>query len=453
MSRTYRFLVVFLILSIVGVACAQPPVSEPAAPAQPEPAEEEAAPAMEAEEPAAEPAEAPEEVLVGAIYPLSGSLAATGVDLRNGVELAVDIVNNEYDLNLPMAESAGLPNLGGASIRLVFGDHEGDPEKGAAEAERLVTSENVVALVGSYNSAVTATASQAAEREGVPFLNPESTSPTLTERGFQWFFRTTPFDQLFAENFYQFLEEMEAEGHDVSQVAILNENTLWGSDVATLENQYAEEYGHEVVANVPYEANASDVTSEVQTLKAAGEEAVLLQSSYVSDAILYMQTYQQLDYSPTALLAMDAGFIASEFVETLGDDANYILSREVWSLDLAGTKPIVKAVNDLFMERYGTNMNGNSARAFTGMLTLADAINRAGSTEPEAIRQALMETDIPADQLIMPWDGIQFDPETHQNILGKGIIVQIQDGEYRTVWPFDLAAAEIVWPFPDWSER
>lgn len=445
MSHTYRFLVVFLILSIVAVACAQPPVSQPAAPAQPAPAETEA--------PAAAPAEAPGEVLVGAIYPLSGSLAATGVDLRNGVELAVDIVNNEYDLNLPMAESAGLPNLGGAKIRLVFGDHEGDPEKGAAEAERLITSENVVALVGSYNSAVTATASQAAEREGVPFLNPESTSPTLTERGFQWFFRTTPYDQLFAENFYQFLQEMQAEGHDIGQVAILNENTLWGSDVATLENQYADEYGYEVVANVPYEANASDVTSEVQTLKAAGEDAVLLQSSYVSDAILYMQTYQQLDYAPRALLAMDAGFIASEFVGTLGDDANYILSREVWSLDLADTKPIVKAVNDLFMERYGTNMNGNSARAFTGMLTLADAINRAASTEPEAIQQALMETDIPADQLIMPWDGIKFDPETHQNVLGKGIIVQIQDGEYRTVWPFDLAAADIVWPFPAWSER
>lgn len=432
MSRLYPLLLVFLILSVVAIACAPAPPA--AAPEQ----EEEAAPA--------------EEIVVGAIYPLSGSLAATGVDLKNAVELATDIVNNKSELNLPLASSAGLPNLGGAKIRLVFGDHEADPEKGAAEAERLITTENVVALVGSYNSAVTATASQAAEREGVPFLNPESTSPTLTERGFQWFFRTTPFDRLFSENFYQFLDDMQAQGYDVSNVAVLNENTLWGTDVATLENQYAEEYGYDVVANIPYEAKAADVSSEVQKLKAAGD-AVLLQSSYVSDAILYMQTYKQLDYTPTAIIAMDAGFVASEFVETLGDDANYILSREVWALDLAGTKPIVKAVNDLYKELYGTNMNGNSARSFTGMLVLADAINRAGSTDPEAIQQALMETDIPADQIIMPWQGIEFDPETHQNILGSGIIVQIQGGEYKTVWPFDLASAEIVWPFPKWSER
>jgi branched-chain amino acid transport system substrate-binding protein len=53
----------------------------------------------------------------------------------------------------------------------------------------------------------------------------------------------------------------------------------------------------------------------------------------------------------------------------------------------------------------------------------------------------------------MPWKGIKFDPTTHQNILGAGIIVQIQDGEYKTVWPFDLASAELIWPMPKWDER
>jgi len=446
MARLLRFLTLTMALLLL-VACGATPTPQPTEKPQAAPPTE--APAAATEAP---PPKAPQEIVVGAIYPLSGSLAATGVDLKNAVELAADIVNNEYDLNLPLAKSAGLPNLDGAKIRLVFGDHEADPEKGSAEAERLITSEGVVALVGSYNSAVTATASQVAEREGVPFLNPESTSPTLTERGFQWFFRTTPYDKLFAENFFQFLDEMKKKGYDVSNVAILSENTLWGTDVNTLETQFAEQYGYNVVENIPYEAKASDVSSEVQKLKAAGD-AVLLQASYVSDAILYMQTYKQLDYVPTAIIAMDAGFVASEFVETLGDDANYILSREVWALDLAESKPIVKQINDMYEKRYGAKMNGNSARAFTGMLVLADAINRAGSTEPEAIQKALLETNIPADQLIMPWKGIKFDPETHQNILGSGIIVQVQNGEYKTVWPFDLASAEIVWPFPAWSER
>lgn len=433
-------LVFALLLALVVAACQPaPPAPTPgpvAPPATPAPEEKPAVP----------------EVVIGAIYPLSGSLASTGVDLRQGVELAVDIINNRYDLNLPLAQSAGLPNLGGAKVKVIFGDHEADPEKGASEAERLITEEKVNALLGSYNSAVTATASQMAERYSMPFLNPESTSPTLTERGFEWFFRTTPDDKLFAENFFQFLEDVKAKGLPVGDLVIVNENTLWGSDVAKFEKMFAEKYGYQVVETVPYEARTADVTSEVQRVKAAGSP-IIMQASYVSDAILYMRTYKQLDVNPMAILAMDAGFIASEFIKTVGPDAEYILSREVWSLDLAETKPIVKQVNDLYRERYGVDMNGNSARAFTGMLTLADAINRAGSTDPAAIQQALMETDIPADQIIMPWEGIRFDPETHQNMLGRGIIVQVQDGRYRLVWPFELAAAELIWPMPAWSER
>jgi branched-chain amino acid transport system substrate-binding protein len=97
-------------------------------------------------------------------------------------------------------------------------------------------------------------------------------------------------------------------------------------------------------------------------------------------------------------------------------------------------------------------MNGNSARTFTGLLTLADAINRAASTEPEKVRAALQATDIPASQLIMPWDGIKFD-QRGQNTLGRGIIVQVLNGEYTTVWPFDLATKDLVWPVPAWSQR
>jgi branched-chain amino acid transport system substrate-binding protein len=394
----------------------------------------------------------PEEVLIGAIYPLTGGLAATGEDLKAGVELAVEIVNGEYpDLNLPLAAEAGLPNFGGAKVKVIFGDHEASAEKGMSEAERLITEEGVVALAGCYNSSVTLTASQAAERLGIPFLNPESTSPMLTERGFKYFFRTTPHDKGLAENFFKFLDWLKEEGFEVKKVAILNENTLWGTDVATLETEFAEQYGYELVESIAYSKEATDMTSEVQKLKASGAE-VVLQSSYVSDAVLSMKTYKDLDYNLQGILAMDAGFIVSEFVETLGDDANYIVSREVWTLDLATAKPMINDVNELYKEQYGRNMEGNSARAFTGVLTLCDALNRAGSLVPEDIQKALLETDIPADMTIMPW-GVKFDPVSHQNVLGTGIIVQIQDGEYYTVWPPDVASKEVIWPMPTWEER
>jgi branched-chain amino acid transport system substrate-binding protein len=124
----------------------------------------------------------------------------------------------------------------------------------------------------------------------------------------------------------------------------------------------------------------------------------------------------------------------------------------VWSLDLAKTNSLVKQVNDLYYSRYKVNFTGNSSRTFTGLMTLADAINRAGSTEPEAIRKALAETNIPGNKIIMPWKGIKFDA-TGQNVYGSGILVQIIDGKYNTVWPFELATRDIVWPMPKWEQR
>jgi branched-chain amino acid transport system substrate-binding protein len=168
----------------------------------------------------------------------------------------------------------------------------------------------------------------------------------------------------------------------------------------------------------------------------------------INDAILYMQTYKDMNFSLDVFLADDGGFIAPEIFQTLGYDGNYILTRATWSKDLAETKPLVGTVNQMFRERYEANMTGNSARAFTGMLVLADAINRAGSTDSEAIREALLETNIPGDKLIMPWDGVEFDQETHQNTLGKGIICQIIDQEYYTVCPLNLATKELIWPIP-----
>ena len=173
-------------------------------------------------------AQAQQEIKIGVIYPLTGPAASTGAELKSALELAADIVNNGARLrDLPFAAGGGLPNLKGAKIKLIFADHQGNPQTGATEAERLISQEKVVALVGSYNSAVTATASQIAERAGVPFLNPESSSATLTQRGFKWFFRTTPHDDLFVHNFFDFLKELEAKkGIKPGPIATFNENNL-----------------------------------------------------------------------------------------------------------------------------------------------------------------------------------------------------------------------------------
>ncbi|MGZ3580135.1 MAG: ABC transporter substrate-binding protein, partial [Syntrophales bacterium] len=126
-------------------------------------------------------------IKIGAVYPLTGNIASTGLDCKRGAELAVDIINSKYNLNLPLAKVEGLPNLGGAKIELVFADTKGEPKNGMSETERLISQEKVVAIIGAYQSSVTKTASQATERLKVPYVCSDSSSPTLTERGLQYF--------------------------------------------------------------------------------------------------------------------------------------------------------------------------------------------------------------------------------------------------------------------------
>jgi branched-chain amino acid transport system substrate-binding protein len=229
-------------------------------------------------------------------------------------------------------------------------------------------------------------------------------------------------------------------------LGLFNENTLWGNETSKLEIKLAQERGFNIVKAVSYPAKSTQLTSEIQTLK-AGNPQVVMQSSYLGDAIMAMKTYKELGFSPDMILANNAGFTDTEFIRTLGKDADYVMTREVWCLDLAKNKPLIGQVNDLYRSRYKVNFTGNSSRTFTGLLTLADAINRAGSTDPEAIRKALAETNIDGNSIIMPWKGIKFD-EQGQNIDGAGILVQIIDGKYHTVWPFNLAARDLVWPMP-----
>jgi branched-chain amino acid transport system substrate-binding protein len=391
------------------------------------------------------------EVKIGAIFPLSGPAAKSGEDTVNALRLAVEIVNGKFDLALPLAKSEGLPRLGGARVRLLVTDHQGSPEVGAADAERLITREKVAALVGAYYSSVAATSSQVAERYKVPYVTGESESSNLTERGFKWFFRTTPSSFTQARDYFEFLADLNKRSRaKVKTIAVIHENTLWGEEFAKSVKQYFAEYPQfTLVADIAYANGTTDLTSEVQRLIAARPD-VVLHACYEGEAILLTKTYKLLGFSPQGTLAHGAGFVSSRFREALKDDGDYFLAREHWSRDLGAKKPIIRAVNDLYKQRFNKEMDGTPARAFTGIMVLLDAINRAGSTQPEAIRRALAETNLSADQIIMPWPGIKFD-EKGQNVMSRGIIVQTQAHTPRLVWPFEGAAADLIWPRPAWK--
>jgi branched-chain amino acid transport system substrate-binding protein len=174
-------------------------------------------------------------------------------------------------------------------------------------------------------------------------------------------------------------------------------------------------------------------------------------ASYLPDALLYMRGFKEQSVQPKAILAQDAGFIDPGFVRTLGADAEGVFTREVFSLEIKHRNQAVPLIDQLFRLRFGGKpLDGNTARDFMGVLFISDAIDRAGSTKPDAIRSALQKTNIPGKLTLMPWNRVHFDANG-QNDGGVGIIEQVQNGKYETVWPFDVAVKPVIWPMPAWK--
>jgi branched-chain amino acid transport system substrate-binding protein len=388
-------------------------------------------------------------VKIGAVFPMTGGAASAGVHAKHALEVAMDIINNAHPElgDFPLAKNAGLAGLGGAKVDVVFADNQGSPATGQTQALRLITEEKVVALTGAYQSGITLTASAIAERYGIPFVNGESVAANLTERGFKWFFRTTPVASDFAKIYYEFLTEMKAAGTKTDNVAIVHDNTEYGTSVAGTITGAFKEKGQNIALDVAYAVNATDVQSQVLQLKEKNPDVVIM-ISYTSDAILFSKTMQALDYKPPMIIADDSGFSDPSFIKAVGKISQGIFNRSSWSVGQPGSPTAIIA--DLYKKKSGDEMDDTAARQMQAFFVLVDAIDRAGSTEPAKIQAALKATDLKPNQLMMGYKGVKFD-DKGQNVLASGVIIQLQDGEnYVSVWPKASAEKAPIVPYKGW---
>src|SRR5262249_34100348 len=240
---------------------------------------------------------------------------------------------------------------------------------------------------------------------------------------------------------------MKKAGHKVETIAVVNENTDYGTSVAGTVIEQAKAKGFNVIAQIPYNANATDVTAQVLQLKDKRADAVIF-ISYTADAILYMKTLKNLDYLPTMIIADDAGFSDPTFVPSVGSLAQGLMNRSTWAVGAPGS--VTHRVNELFKAKTGRELDDTSARSMQAMLVLADAVNRAGSTEPAKIQKALQDTDLKPEQLMMGFRGVKFD-QTGQNILAATYLIQLQGKDYVPVWPEKSARAPLKWPMSGWK--
>ena len=428
----------------------------------------------------APPARAAEAVKIGILWPLTGNAAAAGQASKAAAETAAEIVNNKHPElgNLPLAATEGLPNLSGAKLELIFVDHQGNPSVAQQLATRLITQDKVHVLMGAYQSSCSFTATAVAERYGIPFMVGESAALNITGRGFKWVFRGTPIAERYgipfvigdsaalnittrgfkfifrvtpiatdyAATYMRFIDDMKKQGKKIASIAVVNENTDYGTSVAD-SIEAAAKNNIAVAIRIPYSASSTDVSAQVLQLKEKQPDVVIF-ISYTSDSILYMKSMKNLDYMPPMVIGDDTGFSDPSFIPAVADVAQGAMNRSASDVGKPGSTTY--KINEMYNAKTGRDLDDTSARNMQSFFALADAINRAGSTDPEKIRDALTKTDLKAGQLMMGYNGVKFD-ETGQNVLASTYLIQLKGKEYQLVWPDKAAAAKLDWPMKGWK--
>jgi len=381
-------------------------------------------------------------VKIGNILPLSGPSASVGIQGKYARELATEEINN----------AGGIKSLGGAKLENVYVDSKSDPTVGVTAAERLINTNKVNILSGCWNSAVTYPATQVAERYRIPFIVPVSVRNTITERGFKYTFRIAAKDAWWTRDQFEFLEDMkEKSGADLKTMAFVYENGDWGVGMAEQWEKLAKKYGYKVVLNEPYPSTASDLTPVVMKIKRAKPDVILLTSN-ASDAILLTNTMAEMRVKAKAIIGTGGGHADPMFRKNCGANAEYMFDVVEWESDLS--KPGIPELNAEFKKRHGFDLAGESVDAYASVYVIADALERAASTDPKKIREALVSTHLDSGPaMIVSYDAVEFD-ESGQNINAGLVMVQYRmvDGtlERVSVWPASAAREgfEAVFPMP-----
>lgn len=394
---------------------------------------------------------APEVIKIGVLLPLTGTATQAGVETQALLKLFEKAINEtDIGINLPFHDVAGLPNLGGAKVEFVLGDLS-TPDIAMAEAERLITEEKVIGLCGAFSSASTKTALVPAEKYGVILLS-EGTSESLQEGGYKYYGRSYPGDGTFIRDSFEYLKHLNENGADIKTVALVSEDSEFGANIAKTEREWAAEYGFEVALDLSYSATASNVTSEVLRMKQADADVVMM-SSYIADALLFMSTLKEQNYMPKMLFGQRGGFAASDFKGTLGADAQYVFSTSRWNTDLSSQ--VSKDMAAMYKADYsgGIDLIGDIVANAWNAYMLAIIANQAGSTDVEAMRAEMAKgIEIDADQNPTGIPGFKYG-ETGQNEFTTAIVVQYLNDGLSTVYPADVAAVDGVYPALGWSER
>jgi len=383
---------------------------------------------------------APATVKVGIDVGLTGFAAAWGKHAWNTYQLAFDKVNAE----------GGIKSLAGAKIEYKVMDYESKPDIAASNAEKLI-SWGASVIFGCNSSGAAMTASQVCQRAGISFIDTTDADPMITGRGFKWVFRTCPMASQLVPSAAEFMTyQGKVTGVKPTRVALLTVEQAFGASVRPVFVEGIKREGFNLVEDITYPTDQKDFTGVINKLKTRGVDFVCFVCS-TPDSILLIRTFKEMDYNPIGHIGIIGGQYTDDYVKTLGKDADYTFDSCFWTPDLK-----VSGMADLMKEyrtRFGLDFDATDATVINSIAVYRDALDRAKTTEPEKLREAIASTDIGLGRYgyLVP-DGCKFDA-TGQNIKQKAIVFQIMDGKWLSVYPPGVAASKAVWPILKWSQR
>ena len=372
-------------------------------------------------------------IRIGSLHPLSGASAADGQQMENGAQLAAEAIN----------EAGGIASLGGAQLEIVSADTQGAPDVGQSEAQRLIQ-EGAVALVGTYQSAVTATVATVAERNEVPLVIDIATADELLEQGYRYTFRIQPNATTMGTQGARYLQEVStAAGTPARQVAYLHEQSAFGTTVKDAFVAEAETLGMTVDPVIGYDAaSVSDLTTQVTAVAASGAD-VLAVTGYYRDGILAAQAVATVAPELNAVFGVANGaFDLPQFVTDAGAagqgyfDSNYHFDA---------TNQDTQALVELYAERFGDPIRTGAVLAYDAVRVIADSLERSADADPVALRDAIAQTQL--DSLMASEGPIVF-TETGENENASPLLMQVQGDVVAQVFPADAAEAEPTYPAP-----
>lgn len=424
-------------------ATQEDPVEEPAE----EPADEPAEEPVEENEPVEEPAEEPagdttdestaegpnadaESIMIGGTYPLTGALATDGQEMANAIQIAFDDVN----------EAGGIASLDGAAIEFEVIDSEGAPELAATNVQSLID-DGAAGIIGAWLSSNTLATTQVAERAGVPHIVDQSLSDEILSRGFEYTFRVMFSPESVGREGARWLQELiDLEGFGRT-AAFLYEDSPFGSTNHDAFLTAIDGTDIEVVASIPYAASTTDLSAEVA--QAISSDADLLLSvGYGPDSLLLLQTLDEQGAEFDAIVGVDsAGWYNDRFAEQAGDLVEGVFDVASYPVDHTDEQ-YDEFVAD-YTEAFGVEPSDGAVMSYVSARVLAEAIDTAGTTDPEAIRETLATGTFDSHMLYQ--DSISFD-DVGQNAGAAPIAYQYQNGHRLVVLPAEIADADIITP-------